>query len=131
MEGGVATLRAGDSAGSTEVCPGVALDHGVLSVGGVTAVCLPTAVGVGAGALGHGEHQLRATSAAGLEHGVGDLPTSVSDSEVEAGSGGGVDHDVLLVGDAAIVPDGGQAGNPSHSTTLFTNWPVIGLRRIR
>ena len=32
-------------------------------------VCLPAAVGVRAGALGHGEHQLALACLAGLEHG--------------------------------------------------------------
>jgi len=38
-------------------------------VGGVPLVGLPTAVGVGTGALGHGEHQLALLRLTGGEHG--------------------------------------------------------------
>lgn len=98
---GLGGLPPGDSAGGLEVSGSVALHHAVLSVSGVAVVRLPTAVGVGPAALGHREHQFRATSATGLEHGVLDLSTGISESEVDAGSGG-VDHG-LSVGDVASI----------------------------
>ena len=98
------------SAGGLEVGCGVALDDGVLSVGGMPAVCLPTAIRVGPAALGHAHGQFRATSTARLEHGVLDLSTGIGDGEIEAGSGG-TDHG-LSVGDGASVPWSGSGGQP-------------------
>ena len=73
-------------------------------------VCLPTAVGVGTGALGHGEHQLALLRLTGGEH--GNLHGLTSGVEVGGDlekvlSGGG--H-VLGVVDVAIVRTNGEEG---------------------
>ena len=73
-------------------------------------VCLPTAVGVGTGALGHGEHQLALLRLTGGEH--GNLHGLASGVEVGGDlekvlSGGG--H-VLGVVDVAIVGTNGEEG---------------------
>ena len=70
-------------------------------------VCLPTAVGVGTGALGHGEHQLALLRLTGGEHGhLHGLACSV-----EIGGDGGEVVDggghVLGLVDVAIVTDQG------------------------
>ena len=73
-------------------------------------VCLPTAVGVGTGALGHGEHQLALLRLTGGEH--GNLHSLTSGVEVGGDGGEVVDGGGHVLGlvDVAIVGTNGGKG---------------------
>jgi hypothetical protein len=106
---GGSTPHTGSTAG-LEVGGTVALHVEVTGGGGVPSVCLPTAVGVGTGALGHGEHQLALLRLTGGEHGnLHGLACSV-----EVGGDGGEVVDggghVLGLVDVAIVETNGGKG---------------------
>ena len=81
-----------------------------MGVGGVPHVCLPTAVGVGTGALGHGEDQLALLRLTGRQN----LNLHGLTSGVEVGGDGGEVVDggghVLGLVDVAIVGTNGEEG---------------------
>ena len=76
------------SAAGLEVGASVALDDGLLGVGGVAAVRLTSAVGVGPRSLGHGEDELALAWFAGRQFGDGELTSG--DAGVKFGAGHGV-----------------------------------------
>ena len=113
---GGSTPHTGSTAGF-EVGGGGALYLEVTGGGGVPHVCLPAAVGVRAGALGHGEHQLALLRLTGGEHGnLHGLACSV-----EVGGDGGEVVDggghVLGVVDVAIVGTNGGKGKALSPTS--------------
>jgi len=83
----------------------------------VPSVCLPAAVGVGTGALGHGEHQLALLRLTGGKN--GNLHSLTSGVEVGGDGGEVVDGGghVLGVVDVAIVETNGEEGKALSPTS--------------
>jgi hypothetical protein len=75
------------SAAGLEIRSSIALHHSILCMCGMSAVCLTLTVSVGADAIRAAHEQFRFPSLTGGEHGVLNLPLSISNQQVEFGSG--------------------------------------------